>query len=62
MTTSIRVNAHCTDTKEVVVLLNGAPHAVLQDGQTAEFLVYDSREISVKEVVKTVPTPDMFAV
>jgi hypothetical protein len=52
MTTLIKVTAHCASTKEVHVLLNGVLANTLQDAQSAEFVVYDDRIISVTEVVK----------
>lgn len=52
MTSSVKVTAHCAASKEVQIHLNGVLHTTLQDTETAEVLVYDDREVSVKEVVK----------
>lgn len=60
MTTTVIVKAHCTNDKEVVVEIkgsyNGLSDAVftLQDTQTLEQVVFDDREITVKEVMKTI--------
>ena len=56
MTTNVVVTAHCADTKEVQVTITD-PNAdteqfVLQDGESSDRVVYDGREISVKEVEK----------
>lgn len=52
MTTSVKVSAHCASTVQVEVKLNGEPLAVLQGGEVYETVVYDSREVTVKEVQK----------
>lgn len=62
MTTTVTVTAHCNDTTEVrVTIVNSAAVAlarnieeefVLQDGQTAERVVYGDREIRVCEQAK----------
>jgi hypothetical protein len=63
MTSSVKVSAHCTAEKEVRVTVTGIiDHATgetgviesfsLQDGESAERYVYDSRQISTEEVVK----------
>lgn len=57
MTTSVQVKAHCSAEKHVEVTIvnrvTGEVHKqfVLQDGQTADRVVYDDREIKVAEVV-----------
>lgn len=61
MTTQIIVNAHCGSDKEVRIKIKSdtEDEIILQDGKTIDnLLVYDDREISIKEVVKkTDPTP-----
>lgn len=56
MTTTVKIDAHLSDTNEVRVVItdNGekVEDFVLQNGQSAERYVYDGREISVKEVDK----------
>jgi hypothetical protein len=59
MTTTVIIQAHCASTKEVVVeLVNDdypeMPYEVfsLQDGETAQRVVYDNRQITVREVPK----------
>lgn len=56
MTTSITIAAHLASNKEVkaTVTDNGqfASECTLQDGETTEILVYDGREVTVKEVEK----------
>lgn len=58
MTTSVKVAAHCASTKQVEVSIvnrvTGEVHEqfVLQDGEVADRVVYDDREIKVAEVVK----------
>lgn len=55
MTTTVKIEAHCSDDKEVSVSINsvqsGENHK-LQDGEAGEYIVYDDREITVKEVLK----------
>ena len=57
MTTSVKVQAHCSAEKHVEVTIvnrvTGEVHEqfVLQDGQSADRVVYDDREIKVTEVV-----------
>ena len=53
MTSIVVVTAHCAKTKEVEVKItsNFDPElSKLQDGESAEYCVYDDREISVREV------------
>lgn len=55
MTTNVVVTAHCADTKEVKVSIhteNTGEAYTLQDGESGEYVVYDDREITVKEVEK----------
>lgn len=56
MTSKVTVEACCDDNEEVKVLIK-TPDAdteqrTLQDGETADFYVYDDREIVVREIVK----------
>ena len=56
MTTTVTINAHLSTKKEVEVSLtdNGSTieRFALQDGESAERVVYDGLEVSVKEVEK----------
>lgn len=55
MTTTVIVKAHCANNKEVHVTLNDngvLSEDILQDGETIEKVVYENREIKVKEVIK----------
>ena len=56
MTTNVVVTAHCANTKEVKISVTDNGESVeeitLQDGEGADRVVYDGREISVKEVDK----------
>jgi len=56
MTTTVKIEAHLSREKEVVVEVNedGAviERITLQDGERVERYVYDNREISVQEVAK----------
>lgn len=55
MTTTIKVSAHCSDDKEVQVSItdsvsgNAKENFVLQNGETADRVVYDDLVISVLE-------------
>ena len=53
MTTHVKVLAHCSVEKQVRVQLNEkdelVSEVVMQNGETKDFYVYDSRVISVKE-------------
>lgn len=57
MTTAVKVQAHCSAEKHVEVTIvnrvTGEVHEqfVLQDGQSADRVVYDDREIKVVEVI-----------
>ena len=55
MTTTVKVEAHCSSDKEVVITVatdNGDSEVVLQDKETYENYVYDERVISVRERLK----------
>lgn len=58
MTTSIRIQAHCSPDKEVIVEIvdKGTDKQVelirLNDGDVADRCVFDDRELTVKEVLK----------
>lgn len=58
MTTTVKVSAHCANNKEVQVAIsdivsgNVKEAFTLQDGETAERVVYDDLTIAVREVVK----------
>jgi phosphoribosylpyrophosphate synthetase len=58
MTTTVTINAHCASNKEVSVKIHdhvaGADVEIftLQDGEKADRIVYEGREISVLEVIK----------
>jgi len=53
MTTSVKVEAHCPDDIEVVVLTSASGKtlstAVLQDGDTGLFYAYDNQVVTVRE-------------
>lgn len=53
MTTVVKVAAHCSNKKQVVVQIHEndelAEEVIMQDGESKEFYAYDSRVISVKE-------------
>lgn len=56
MTTTVKVLAHCAPEKEVRINYvdnNGLQEKIIQDGQTWEGVVYDSKTITVQEVLKT---------
>lgn len=59
MTTTIKVSAHCSDDKEVQVSItdsvngNVKENFVLQNGETADRVVYDDLVISVLERKKS---------
>ncbi|MNV14690.1 hypothetical protein D3C71_1053840 [compost metagenome] len=59
MTTTVITQAHCASDKEVeVVIVNRVTGEVyekfiLQDGEQAQRVVYDDREIKVTEVLKS---------
>jgi len=56
MTTNVSINANCAKTKEVSVSIYDDKEILecltLQDGETAERVVYDKRIIEVCEVEK----------
>ncbi len=52
MTTTVKVEAHCAGTKEVVIAIDDGSTGetiVLQDGEAREVYAYDARLISVCE-------------
>lgn len=55
MTTTVKVSAHCSDDKEVQVAIadsvsgNVRENFILQNGETADRVVYDDLVISVLE-------------
>lgn len=68
MTTTVKVEAHCASTKEVVVLIEddagkSGSSEVLQDGERCEVYAYDARRITVYEREKgdVVGTPPQAA-
>lgn len=56
MTTTITVDAHCADNKEVIIVVKDNEsiyeEITLQDGESSEVIAYDDRVITVKEVLK----------
>lgn len=58
MTTTVTIHAHCADNKEVVVkITDRAAQAdiesfAMQDGEKADRVVFDDREITVRESLK----------
>lgn len=56
MTTSVKVSAYCSDTKQVNIAVteNGSviETKVLQDGESTDLAVYDNRTVTVLEVLK----------
>jgi len=56
MTTTVKVEAHCSTSVEVKVQIidkgNVDAVDVLQDGESKDYTIYDDREITVKEVPK----------
>lgn len=58
MTTTVIVKAHCANNKEVQVKITDIATGTevdsftLQDGEQADRVVYDDRELTVKEVLK----------
>lgn len=58
MTTAVRITAHCSKDKEVLVhvIVDGAistnESVVLQDGEVIELYAYDNRSITVAERAK----------
>lgn len=59
MTSIVKVAAHCSDNKEVHVVVSRGDEVVethvLQNGETKEFLIYDDRVVSSYELVKEAP-------
>ncbi len=56
MTTTVKIDAHCAADKEVYVSIHEAGKTVetftLQDGESTDRVVYDEREIRVRELPK----------
>ena len=57
MTTTVKIEAHCSDNKEVSVNISEGTEDsgrvfTLQNGEIAERYVYDERTISVREILK----------
>lgn len=58
MTTTVTIEAHCSDEKAVLVEINDRDNGnnietiVLQNGEKAVRYVFDDRELSVTEYVK----------
>jgi len=58
MTTTVTIHAHCADTKRVFVKITDKASQVdvesfiLQDGEKADRVVFDDREITVREELK----------
>lgn len=55
MTTSIKVSAHCSDDKEVQIVISDAvsgnvrENLIIQNGEVADRVVYDDLLVSVSE-------------
>lgn len=60
MTSIAKVAAHCSDNKEVHVVVTRGDDVVetfvLQNGETKEVYVYDDRVVSTYEMLKEQPT------
>lgn len=56
MTSTIKIQAHCTDDKEVKITItnyDGAGFVIrLQDGEVYETVIYDHRAIAAEEIMK----------
>ena len=55
MTTTVKVEAHCSHNEEVIITLatdNGNSEIVIQNGGSYETYVFDERVISVQERLK----------
>ena len=56
MTTTVIVQAHCADTKEVIITVeelgNRVEEFTLQDGEEKELVVYDNRVATIIEIEK----------
>lgn len=55
MTSTVKVTAHCASTKEVVVSVGGNT-TVLQNTETADFVIYDGLILSAEEITKDTQT------
>jgi hypothetical protein len=53
MTTTVTVQAHCADTKQVRISRTGFDDAFIHDGEKYESVVYDDISITVIEEEKT---------
>lgn len=59
MTSIVKVTAHCSQTKEVVVVVNDGGvkneylSKVLQDGESCDVYIYDSRSVNTYEQNKS---------
>lgn len=63
MTSQVKISAHCSDEKEVIVTIAGIvdnatgesgiiEEFTLQNGESAERSIYDSRSVTAVEVLK----------
>ena len=55
MTTTVKIEAHCSKDKQVRIFLDGHAYEetkIIQDGETIAYYIYDDREISVIEEFK----------
>jgi hypothetical protein len=54
MTTTVIIKAHCSPDKQVKIGISGGTpeEVILQDGEVHETVVYDDREVSIKEELK----------
>lgn len=62
MTSTVKVAAHCTQDKEVVITIKtlNSPdeEIILEAGDTREVVVFPERSVSVTERVKAVPAAE----
>ena len=51
MTTTVKVEAHCAEDKQVIVCISGdhKENIVLKDGENWEGVIYQGRHISISE-------------
>lgn len=52
MTSTVKVTAHCSSEKEVLVELNGLVHDTIQNNESKEYYVYDELYFTISEVKK----------
>ena len=56
MTTKVTIEACCANTKQVLIRIDeddaDSQITVLQDGESTDFVVYDSRSIHIEEMEK----------